>query len=120
MEWAPGNVLSQSSKTESIENNSAVVGEHDVKKVMLEQYVEGISDVDADPDRVEVSFYMLFFFPFPLSSLPFCLHICPYHKQTGYATSYFINAVHETVLTILCTQLFVVCHDETQLVLLGD
>lgn len=63
MEWAPGNVLSQSSKTESIENNSAVVGEHDVKKVMLEQYVEGISDVDADPDRVEVSFYMLFFFP---------------------------------------------------------
>ncbi|CAB4276677.1 unnamed protein product [Prunus armeniaca] len=53
LEWAPGNVLSQSSKTESIENNSAVVGEHDVKKVMLEQYVEGISDVDADPDRVE-------------------------------------------------------------------
>ncbi|XP_008383339.1 multiple RNA-binding domain-containing protein 1 [Malus sylvestris] len=53
LEWAPGNVLSPSSTTESIEKNNAVVGEHDVKRVMLEQYVGGIADVDADPDRVE-------------------------------------------------------------------
>ncbi|KAB2637099.1 RNA-binding protein 19 [Pyrus ussuriensis x Pyrus communis] len=54
LEWAPGNVLSPSSTTESIEKNNAVAGEHDVKRVMLEQYVGGIADVDADPDRVEV------------------------------------------------------------------
>ncbi|KAM1796214.1 hypothetical protein ACFX11_036476 [Malus domestica] len=54
LEWAPGNVLSPSSTTESIEKNTAVVGEHDVKRVMLQQYVGRIADVDADPDRVEV------------------------------------------------------------------
>ncbi|TQD91242.1 hypothetical protein C1H46_023168 [Malus baccata] len=51
--WAPGNVLSPSSTTESIEKNTAVVGEHDVKRVMLQQYVGRIADVDADLDRVE-------------------------------------------------------------------
>ncbi|KAM1484581.1 hypothetical protein TB2_035699 [Malus domestica] len=39
---------------QSIEKNTAVVGEHDVKRVMLQQYVGRIADVDADPDRVEV------------------------------------------------------------------
>ncbi|KAM1032575.1 hypothetical protein EV1_035853 [Malus domestica] len=54
LEWAPGNVLSPSSTTESIEKNTAVVGEHDVKRVMLQQYVGRIADGDADPDRVEI------------------------------------------------------------------
>lgn len=34
--------------------NVPIVGEHDAKKAILEQHVEGISDVDVDPDRVEV------------------------------------------------------------------
>ncbi|KAJ4846493.1 hypothetical protein Tsubulata_039981 [Turnera subulata] len=52
LEWAPGNVLSQSAASNSVEKNAAV-GEHYVKRVMLQQSVEGISDVDIDPDRIE-------------------------------------------------------------------
>lgn len=32
----------------------AAVGEHDAKRVILEQSVEGISEMDIDPDRIEV------------------------------------------------------------------
>ncbi|KAF5752818.1 multiple RNA-binding domain-containing protein 1-like isoform X2 [Tripterygium wilfordii] len=52
LEWAPGDILSQNSASES-DNVNAVVGERDPKLVMLEQHVEGISDMDMDPDRVE-------------------------------------------------------------------
>ncbi|PON51366.1 Splicing factor-like protein [Trema orientale] len=51
LEWAPANILSPTS--EGNEKCNAVVGERDVKRAILEQHVEGISDVDADPDRVE-------------------------------------------------------------------
>lgn len=54
LEWAPANILSQSSTSEGNEKNGAAVGEHDVKRAILEQQVEGILDVDVDPDRVEV------------------------------------------------------------------
>lgn len=54
MEWAPANVLSQSSTSVGDGKNDAIVGEHDVKRAILEQQVEGILDVDVDPDRVEV------------------------------------------------------------------
>ncbi|KAI5667360.1 hypothetical protein M9H77_17213 [Catharanthus roseus] len=50
LEWAPGNILDQSTSDSSSKN---VVGEHDAKRVMLEQQVEGITDGDVDPDRVE-------------------------------------------------------------------
>ncbi|KAI4297016.1 hypothetical protein L6164_036928 [Bauhinia variegata] len=52
LEWAPSNVLSQSSTSKDNEMNSAV-GANDVKRLILEQNVEGISDADIDPDRVE-------------------------------------------------------------------
>lgn len=52
LEWAPGNILSPSSTAESNEKSNAAVGEHDVKRVMLEQQVDGTPD-DLDPDRVE-------------------------------------------------------------------
>ncbi|XP_031284877.1 multiple RNA-binding domain-containing protein 1 isoform X2 [Pistacia vera] len=52
LEWAPSNVLSQNSTSENDGKNTAV-GEHDAKRVILEQQLEGMSDVDLDPDRVE-------------------------------------------------------------------
>ncbi|KAK1576364.1 hypothetical protein Q3G72_013264 [Acer saccharum] len=53
LEWAPSNILNQNSTSESGGNNNLAVGEHDAKTVILEQRLEGISDVDIDPDRVE-------------------------------------------------------------------
>lgn len=53
LEWAPSNVLSQSPTSKSNETNNAAVGENDAKRVMLEQSVEGISEIDIDPDRIE-------------------------------------------------------------------
>lgn len=50
LEWAPGNILDQTD-----DSKNSVVGEQDVKKVLLEQQVEGTIDADVDPDRVEVS-----------------------------------------------------------------
>lgn len=54
LEWAPANVLSESSTSDGNKKIGPIVGEHDAKKAVLEQYMEGISDVDVDPDRVEV------------------------------------------------------------------
>ncbi|KAK8618630.1 hypothetical protein V6N13_132616 [Hibiscus sabdariffa] len=53
LEWAPDNVLNKSSASEGEKKNDAAVGEHDVKREILEQHVEGISDADIDPDRIE-------------------------------------------------------------------
>ncbi|OVA01962.1 RNA recognition motif domain [Macleaya cordata] len=53
LEWAPDNILSPSSTSEADAQNNGIVGEKDVKRVLLEQRVEGISEVDIDPDRVE-------------------------------------------------------------------
>ncbi|CBI27238.3 unnamed protein product, partial [Vitis vinifera] len=53
LEWAPGNILSQNAPYENDASRSVIVGERDVKRMLLEQQVEGISDVDIDPDRVE-------------------------------------------------------------------
>ncbi|WJX87402.1 hypothetical protein P8452_69601 [Trifolium repens] len=52
MEWAPSNVLNPKSTSKDNEMNSRI-GEKDVKRQMLEQDVERISDMDIDPDRVE-------------------------------------------------------------------
>ncbi|XVF27207.1 hypothetical protein REPUB_Repub14bG0087200 [Reevesia pubescens] len=53
LEWAPDNVLNKGSASEGDKKNNAAVGEHDVKRAILEQHVEGISDADIDPDRIE-------------------------------------------------------------------
>ncbi|KAI3455775.1 hypothetical protein Pfo_012438 [Paulownia fortunei] len=47
LEWAPGNILSQT----SADGGNKVVGELDVKRALLEQ--EDTTDADADPDRIE-------------------------------------------------------------------
>ncbi|KAL6531967.1 hypothetical protein OROGR_013937 [Orobanche gracilis] len=52
LEWAPFNILSQSSMSKSNEMNGGI-GENDAKRLILEQNVERISDVDIDPDRAE-------------------------------------------------------------------
>ncbi|MED6138465.1 hypothetical protein PIB30_074456, partial [Stylosanthes scabra] len=51
LEWAPFDILSQSTTSRNNELNTAV-GENDAKRVMLEQHVQKISE-DIDPDRVE-------------------------------------------------------------------
>lgn len=51
LEWAPGNILSASSSLKT-DAQKDVVGEKDVKRVLVDQYVEGIPE-DNDPDRVE-------------------------------------------------------------------
>ncbi|KAH9790124.1 nucleotide binding [Citrus sinensis] len=53
LEWAPSDVLSQSSTSKGNQKNDAVVGEHDAKRALLEQQLEGVTDADIDPDRVE-------------------------------------------------------------------
>uniref|UniRef100_A0A5B7C6H3 Putative multiple RNA-binding domain-containing protein 1 n=1 Tax=Davidia involucrata TaxID=16924 RepID=A0A5B7C6H3_DAVIN len=53
LEWAPGNILSQNSTSLGDANNTFIVGEHDAKRVLFEQHVEGIAAVEIDPDRVE-------------------------------------------------------------------
>ncbi|XP_030512934.1 multiple RNA-binding domain-containing protein 1 isoform X1 [Rhodamnia argentea] len=51
LEWAPGNVLNPTTKSSG--SNGTVVGEQDAKRVLLEQHVDGLLDVDVDPDRIE-------------------------------------------------------------------
>ncbi|KAF5185014.1 Multiple rna-binding domain-containing protein [Thalictrum thalictroides] len=53
LEWAPSNILSPSSESENNLKDDFIVGENEVKRVILEQHVEGIPDEDVDPDRVE-------------------------------------------------------------------
>ncbi|KAK2354286.1 hypothetical protein P8452_74696 [Trifolium repens] len=52
LEWAPSNVLNPKSTSKDNEMNSRI-GEKDVKRQILEQDIERISDVDIDLDRVE-------------------------------------------------------------------
>ncbi|KAL8031771.1 hypothetical protein ABFX02_13G049300 [Erythranthe guttata] len=49
LEWAPGNILSETSAV----GDNEVVGGHDVKRALLEQQVEETTDADVDPDRIE-------------------------------------------------------------------
>ncbi|KAK6916042.1 RNA recognition motif domain [Dillenia turbinata] len=52
LEWAPGNILSEKVKHEgNLDDN--IIGDHDAKKMMLEQHVEGLTDMEIDSDRVE-------------------------------------------------------------------
>ncbi|XP_028804879.1 multiple RNA-binding domain-containing protein 1 [Neltuma alba] len=52
LEWAPSNVLSQSVTSENNEKSGAI-GENEAKRLILEQHLEGVSDMDIDQDRVE-------------------------------------------------------------------
>ncbi|KAG4958428.1 hypothetical protein JHK87_035061 [Glycine soja] len=52
LEWAPSNILSQSSTSKNNEINGAI-GENEAKRQILEQQVERITDVDIDSDRVQ-------------------------------------------------------------------
>ncbi|CAJ1971923.1 unnamed protein product [Sphenostylis stenocarpa] len=52
LEWAPSNILSQSSTSKNNDMTGAI-GENDAKRQILEQHVERLTDVDIDPDRVE-------------------------------------------------------------------
>lgn len=53
LEWAPGDILSSNPKSQNGEKISAI-GEEHVKKVLLEQSVEGIPEEEIDPDKMEV------------------------------------------------------------------
>ncbi|KAF5944668.1 hypothetical protein HYC85_018745 [Camellia sinensis] len=53
LEWAPGDILSQNFTFVDDAKNTVIVGEHEAKRVLLEQHVEGIADADIDPERIE-------------------------------------------------------------------
>ncbi|KAH6776205.1 nucleotide/nucleic acid binding protein [Perilla frutescens var. hirtella] len=49
LEWAPGNILSQTSTVD----DDKVAGELEVTRVALKQQIEDIAEADVDPDRIE-------------------------------------------------------------------
>ncbi|KAG9455284.1 hypothetical protein H6P81_008188 [Aristolochia fimbriata] len=53
LEWASSDILIPGSKGEAEPRKNSVVGEKEVKKILLEQSVQGIPEEDLDPDRVE-------------------------------------------------------------------
>ncbi|CAA2934592.1 multiple RNA-binding domain-containing 1 isoform X1 [Olea europaea subsp. europaea] len=53
LEWAPGNILSPTPTSVGDSNDNVIVGEHDSNRVLLEQQLEDITDMDVDPDRIE-------------------------------------------------------------------
>lgn len=50
MEWAPANILSQ---TSTIDDDN-VEGELDINRAVLKQQIEDMTEAEADPDRIEV------------------------------------------------------------------
>ncbi|KAG6791505.1 hypothetical protein POTOM_000626 [Populus tomentosa] len=53
LEWTTASILIQSSISKSDEKNDSAAGEQDAKRVVLEQSLEEISEMDIDPDRIE-------------------------------------------------------------------
>lgn len=53
LEWAPGDILSEDPKFVPDEKETSIVGEHESKRVLLEQQLEGTADADIDTERVE-------------------------------------------------------------------
>ncbi|KAJ8763754.1 hypothetical protein K2173_003536 [Erythroxylum novogranatense] len=53
LEWAPANILNQSSGSKIDEKSNIALGEGDAKRMLLEQSLEGISETDIDPDTIE-------------------------------------------------------------------
>ncbi|CAI0540770.1 unnamed protein product [Linum tenue] len=54
LEWAPADILNPSFISKDDQTSNTVAGQDAVKRVMLEQSVEGISEADIDPDRIEI------------------------------------------------------------------
>ncbi|CAI0392519.1 unnamed protein product [Linum tenue] len=54
LEWAPADILDPRSTSKDDQPSNAAADQDDVKRVMLEQSVEGISEADIDPDRIEI------------------------------------------------------------------
>ncbi|CAA2976514.1 multiple RNA-binding domain-containing 1 isoform X1 [Olea europaea subsp. europaea] len=53
LEWTPGNILSPNPTSVDDSNDNVIVDEHDSNRVLLEQKLEDITDMDIDPDRIE-------------------------------------------------------------------
>ncbi|XP_024962109.1 multiple RNA-binding domain-containing protein 1 isoform X1 [Cynara cardunculus var. scolymus] len=53
LEWAPADILSQDPTAVADENETSIVGEHESKRALLEQQLEGTAIADIDTERVE-------------------------------------------------------------------
>ncbi|KAK1422809.1 hypothetical protein QVD17_18098 [Tagetes erecta] len=53
LEWAPDDILSGDPMAVTDEKETPVVGEHETKRALLEQQMEGTVDADIDTERVE-------------------------------------------------------------------
>lgn len=54
LEWAPSDILSEDPTYVNDDKETPSVGEHENKRALLEQQLEGTTDADIDTDRVEV------------------------------------------------------------------
>lgn len=57
LEWAPENIFCPTPPS-ACEEQKNVVGEKNVKKVLVEESMEGVPEEDIDPDRVEVRHFL--------------------------------------------------------------
>lgn len=79
MEWATSDILCEKSTSEDGGTHYAAVGELDAKRAVLKQHLEGMSDMDIDPDRVEVCLiYKFLSTTFPFLLLPVVHTVFPY------------------------------------------
>ncbi|KAK1420340.1 hypothetical protein QVD17_21855 [Tagetes erecta] len=53
LEWAPDDILSEVPENEAVEKETHIMGEHQTKRALLEQQLEGTEDADIDTERVE-------------------------------------------------------------------
>ncbi|KAI3824603.1 hypothetical protein L1987_06067 [Smallanthus sonchifolius] len=53
LEWAPDDILSGDPTAVTDEKETPIVGEHETKRALLEQQLEGTTDADIDTERVE-------------------------------------------------------------------
>ncbi|KAL8236003.1 hypothetical protein R6Q59_017084 [Mikania micrantha] len=53
LEWAPDDILSEVPIDATDEKETPIMGEHQTKRALLEQQLEGIEDTDIDTERIE-------------------------------------------------------------------
>jgi multiple RNA-binding domain-containing protein 1 len=81
LEWAPNNVINKAMKVDGNLKNTPIVDEDVVKRVLLEQHVEGIANDDVDLDRVESRSLFVKNLNFKTSDENLRKHFCDHMKE---------------------------------------
>lgn len=75
LEWAPSNILSQNVKAVK-DGPAGVVSDENIKSLLLEQSIEGLTEDEIDPDRAEVRCLLVFFCANFLLFISNCMLFC--------------------------------------------